>query len=262
MRALEINIHPVKSTRPLSLDSAEVEPWGLAGDRRWMLVDGDGRSVTAREEHRMLTVRVRPTADGIAIEGGPTIARPTGPHVPARHSRHDLLGIPAGPEADAWFGQLLGRVDVRLVWCDDPTRRALNPDFSRTGDSTGYADGYPVVLATTGSLRQLNDWIVADGGTALPMVRYRPNVVVDSEEPFAEDHWKRIRIGAVEFRVAKLVDRCVMTTVDPDTLATGKEPVRTLARRRRWDGKTWFGVHLIPDTVGVIRVGDQVEVLS
>ncbi|GIG58021.1 molybdenum cofactor biosysynthesis protein [Longispora fulva] len=259
MRVLELNIHPVKSTRPVPVDRAEVALWGLVGDRRWMLVDGDGRSVTAREEHRLLTVRTVPVPDGVLIEGGPRLTEPAGDPVAVRHSRHELLGVPAGPEADDWFRRLLGRSDVRLVWCGDPAQRALNPDHSEPGDRTGFTDGYPVVLSTTGSLGQLNDWI---GGEPLPMVRFRPNVVVDSAEPFAEDHWKRIRIGAVDFRVAKLVDRCVMTTVDPETLVTGKEPIRTLARHRRWDGKTWFGVHLIPDAVGSVHVGDRVEILA
>ncbi|WP_412541114.1 MOSC domain-containing protein [Longispora sp. K20-0274] len=262
MRVLELNIHPVKSGRPFPVDTARVERWGLAGDRRWMLVDGDGRSVTAREEHRLLTVVATPVPDGVLIDGGPLLREPAGESVAVRHSRHELRGVPAGPEADAWFRRLLGRADVRLVWCAEPAQRALNPAYSEPDDRTGFVDGYPVVLSTTGSLDRLNAWIVADGGEPLPMVRFRPNVVVDSAEPFAEDDWKRIRIGAVEFRVAKLVDRCVMTTVDPETLAGGKEPIRTLARHRRWDGTTWFGIQLIPDAVGTVHVGDQVEILA
>ena len=54
-----------------------------------------------------------------------------------------------------------------------------------------------------------------------------------------------------------------MTTINPDTAAKGKEPIATLARHRRWDGKTWFGVNLVPDSHGVgLRVGDDVEILD
>lgn len=94
------------------------------------------------------------------------------------------------------------------------------------------------------------------------MLRFRPNVVIDGEAPFAEDSWPRVRIGEVEFRTAEVCDRCVMTTIDPETLATGKEPVRTLARYRHWDGKTWFGTRLVPLGEGELRVGDEVVPLG
>jgi uncharacterized protein YcbX len=95
------------------------------------------------------------------------------------------------------------------------------------------------------------------------MTRFRPNVVVSGTTPFAEDGWRRIRIGAAEFRAVKGCDRCVMTMTDPDTAARGKEPIATLARHRQWDGATWFGMNLVPDTPGVtISLGDPVEVLE
>lgn len=97
------------------------------------------------------------------------------------------------------------------------------------------------------------------------MTRFGPNVVVAGADPFAEDDWRAIRIGGVTFRVAKGCGRCVLTTVDPRTAATGKEPLATLARHRRWDGNVWFGVNLIPDSpraADVIRRGDPVEILS
>jgi hypothetical protein len=95
------------------------------------------------------------------------------------------------------------------------------------------------------------------------MIRFRPNLVVSGGPAWAEDDWRRVRIGDAVFRMAKRCARCVFTTVDPDTAQRGKEPLRTLARHRRWDGKTWFGVNLIPDNPDVtVRVGDPVEVLE
>ena len=94
----------------------------------------------------------------------------------------------------------------------------------------------------------------------LPMTRFRPNLVVDGDEPFAEDRWTRVRVGEVTFRVGKPVGRCVITTIDPQTLERGHEPIRTLARHRRTpDGKTLFAVHLVPETSGTLRVGDPVS---
>jgi uncharacterized protein YcbX len=101
------------------------------------------------------------------------------------------------------------------------------------------------------------------------MRRFRPSVVVSGAPAWAEDGWRRLRIGAVTFRSVKGCDRCVLTTVDPDTAAKGHEPLFALARHRRWDGKVWFGVNLIPDLTpgapppgALIRPGDPIEVLE
>jgi uncharacterized protein len=157
---------------------------------------------------------------------------------------------------------------VRLVYLDDPMRRRPNPAYSREGDRVSFADGYPLLLTGEGSLRELNDLIAAGPLAAegpLPMRRFRPNVVVAGAPPWAEDGWRLLRIGDVVFRAVKGCDRCVLTTIDPDTAVKGKEPIATLARCRRWDGKVWFGVNLIPDSpgrTGAIRVGDPVQVLE
>ena len=164
-----------------------------------------------------------------------------------------------------WFAKIVGE-PVRLVYLDDPTRRAPNPHFSKDTDRVSFADAYPLLLATEESLDSVNDLIAvgpnADEGP-LPMARFRPNVVVRGAPAWAEDGWRRLRIGDAVFRAVKGCDRCVMTLVDPDTATKGKEPIATLARHRKWDGKVWFAMNLIPDTPGVtINVGDEVEILE
>ena len=271
-----IAVHPVKSTAIRPLTRARVEPWGLSGDRRWMVVDASGALVTARELHGLFRVvaDTPATAPGLATplrlsaEGHDDldVMEPGSELAPVSLHRHALLARPA-PEASRWLAQVLGRDDLTLVWCDDPARRQLNPAYSRTGDHTAFADGYPVTLATLDSLARLNDWIVDEAvlrgeepAPPLPIERFRPNLVVSGTEPFAEDHWQRIRIGDVVLRKAKDIDRCVMTTISRGSLTTGKEPIRTLARHRRWDGNTWFGIQLIPETTGTIALGDPVAV--
>jgi uncharacterized protein len=274
----DLGVHPVKSTAIRPLTHAEVLPRGLADDRSWVVVDRDGVVVTAREEHRLFAVTadtprtdpdverdLRLTAEGLAPLA---LDHPrTGDRVRVRLFSQELQGLPAGEEADAWVRAAVGRDDVRLVWCDDPTRRRLNPEFSRPGDHTAYADGYPVTLASEASLRRLNDWIVEEAlergeepPAPLPMARFRPNLVVDGDEPFAEDAWTGVTVGDVRLRLAKPTDRCVMTTIDLASLATGKEPVRTLARHRLVDHKTMFAISLVPETTGTVRVGDPVTV--
>jgi hypothetical protein len=97
------------------------------------------------------------------------------------------------------------------------------------------------------------------------MARFRPNVVVRGESAWAEDDWARIRIGPAVFRAVKACDRCVFTTIHPESGMKGREPLVTLARHRRWDGKIWFGMNLIPEIKGEnprLRIGDEVEVIE
>jgi uncharacterized protein YcbX len=176
-----------------------------------------------------------------------------------------LLATLADPAADAWFSELLG-VPSRLVYLDDPTRRATNPLFSLPTDRVSFADGYPLLLASSGSLDDLNAHIAygprPEEGP-VPMIRFRPNLVVDGPEPWVEDGWRRIRIGDAVFRAVKGCARCAIPMTNPQTLARTLEPTTTLARIRRFDGNVWFGMNLVPDNPGVeISVGDEVEVLE
>lgn len=265
-----IHRFPVKSCRGESVASAVVEPWGLAGDRRWMLVDEAGSALTAREANGLVLIHPELTADGLVVTAPdlPTLAVPTPDpraQTPVDLWKSELTAAQAGAEADAWFSKALGRT-ARLVYLDDPTRRPTSIAFSEPDDRVSFADGFPLLLATEASLAALNDVIVerSEGAhSPLPMTRFRPNVVIAGAEAWAEDDWRRIRIGVAVFRAVKGCARCVMTTIDPDTAVREKEPIASLARIRRWDGATWFGVNLVPDTADVtIRVGDEVEVLD
>ncbi|MFI7614812.1 MOSC domain-containing protein [Nonomuraea terrae] len=271
MKLASISLYPVKSAAGHDVPEAEVQPWGLAGDRRHLITDAGGEILTAREEPRLLACV--PVLDGEML----TL---TGPHAePLRvvpgtaHSTVDVWGDPVrltdcGDEAAAWLSALAGR-PVRLQWLDDPTRRPVDPAYGRPDDRVSLADAYPLLLTSTASLDRLRDWIAEtalergeEPPEPLPMRRFRPNVVVEgAAEPFAEDEWKRVRIGEVVFRVTKGCDRCVLTTVDTATYTKGKEPIRTLSRHRKWDGKVWFGINLIPDGPGRITQGDPVVVL-
>ena len=277
MRLVQLNVHPLKSGAIRPVRSTTVLPRGLADDRSWMLVDGDGRVVSAREVHRLFHV----VADTPSTDPSVTAALrlrapghadlvldvPRAAPVDVRLVSLHLQARPAGADADARVRSVLGRDDLRLVWCHEPERRTLQPGFSQPGDHATFPDSFPVTIASLASMQRLNDWILEralelgeEPPEPLPVERFRANLVVDGDEPFAEDTWTRVVVGDVGFRIGKPVGRCVMATLDPCTLETAKEPTRTLARHRRFDGgKTLFAVHLVPETTGRISVGDEVR---
>lgn len=163
-----------------------------------------------------------------------------------------------GDEAAAWFSDWLG-ASVRLVHFADGYMRKLDPRYAvNADDHTGFADGYPILIISAESLRELNSRLERP----LPMNRFRPNLVVKGCRPFEEDVWKQIRIGGVELAIVKPCPRCVVTTIDQETLAEGKEPLRTLHKFRQQAGGAMFGQNTIPLNEGRIRAGDEAVILS
>ncbi|MCW4602894.1 MOSC domain-containing protein [Janibacter indicus] len=280
MQVTSVRVYPVKSLAGMEVDSARVEPWGLEGDRRWGLVDPAGEKVTAREESALLGMRAEQVdEETIRIHSGEEsilVDVPLGlPPIPVSHSRQGFAA-PADQDVSEWISERVGR-PLRLVWQEDPrVRRVSGAHGGLEGDTLSLADAGPLLLTSQASLAQLQVWVdevAAELGGAqsagartedgvavgpLDMLRFRPNVVIDGDEPFAEDAWPTVRVGEVEYRTAEVCDRCVMATIDPVTLTTGPEPTRTLSRHRKWDGKTWFGTRLVPLGPGELRVGDEV----
>lgn len=262
-----MSVYPLKSSSGIGVERADVGPAGLVDDRRWAVVDSAGEIVTAREKNRLLQVVA--TVEGSALVlSAPGGASPCRVPVPAGGRCVDVAvsrmpqAIDAGPAAATWLSAILGQA-VRLVWQEDPRARTVSAQHGGLeGDHLNLADAGPVLLTTTASLDRLNSWIgERDPSAHIAMERFRPNIVVEgSPAAFVEDRWRRIRIGNLEYRYAEICDRCVIPMIDPVTLVHGKEPIRTLAQHRRWDGATWFGVRMVPLGAGTVRVGDEVTV--
>lgn len=267
MRVTALSVYPVKSLEGVSLEAAAVEPRGLRGDRRWGLVEPDGTQLTAREERALLALRAVPIGEGsvriLDREGGAITVEPPreAAPIPVGH-RGQGAARPCGAEVDLWLSAWVGR-QVRLVWQDDESRRPVRPDRGgETGDTLSLADAGPVLLTSDASLSRLNEWLAEGGSEPLGHDRFRPNVVIDGAAPFAEDQWDVVTVGQTAFRTTMVCDRCVMTTIDRHSLETTREPIRTLARHRGWDGATWFGTRLTPVLPlrpdALLRVGDPV----
>ncbi|GIJ06947.1 MOSC domain-containing protein [Micromonospora andamanensis] len=269
MRLSGITTYPVKGCHGLVHDEADVRQWGLAEDRRWMLVDAEGVGVTQREVTSLVRVHARPRPGGLLLsaDGHPDLLVPEPTDVtamPVRTFRRRVLrvdALPAGPAADAWFGAVLDR-SVRLVRLARPARHIRREDKEYDpGDQVSFADAYPVLLTSTASLAALGDWLVAGGQQPVPMTRFRPNLVVDGASAWAEDDWvgRGLRIGGVRFRAAGPSARCLVVTTDQETGVRGREPLRTLARHRNIDRKLLFGLNLVPLEAGRVKLGDPVE---
>ena len=262
MRLRALYRYPVKSLRGEEFHSLEVDARGFAGDRRWMVVDADGRFLTQRQQARMALVDTRIDTDGalhLAAPGMPPLSVVGGgtEQIMVRVWDDRVAAEPTGAEANAWLSEFIGQ-PCRLVRMPGATRRAVDPDYATADDQVGFADGFPFLLISQASLDDLNVRLEQP----VPMLRFRPNLVVSGCAPFAEDGWRRIRIGALEFRVAKPCSRCVIPTIDYATGVRGREPLQTLMTYRRRDNKVYFGQNLIHDGPGRLERDMPVEVLA
>jgi uncharacterized protein YcbX len=264
--------YPIKACRGFELDETDVERMGLADDRRMMVVTPEGGFLTQREHPSLALVTPTISGEELTLSAPNTnsltvLIQKSGPTRPVDIWRNKgVQAVDQGELAAEWFSDWLG-TSVRLVHIAEGfIRRVSEKHAVNKDDHTAFADGYPILLASEESLADLN----ARLETPVPMNRFRPNVVVKGCKPFAEDTWTRIRIGeagaeqgrSVELAIVKPCARCVVTTIDKETLAKSKEPLKTLASYRKWNGGAMFGQNVIPLNEGRLRLGMSVEILS
>lgn len=249
-------IYPVKSCAGVPLHTARAEPRGLTGDRRWALVGPRGRLLTQRDLPRMRVIE--PVWDGtlraLRAPGLPELplpAVPLGPYVPATLWGEAIGGQSVSPDAPAWLHAFLGVPCDLVALPEDAARWQEGKPFRAP---LGYADGNPYHLISTASLATL-------GSATRSPLDFRPNFVIEGALPFAEDGWRRVRIGPAGFQVVESCARCAIVNVDPVGHMTA-EPLRTLARQRRQGRVVLFGQHLILEGAAGLdmHVGDSVNV--
>lgn len=257
-----INVYPVKSVAGVSMSSAWVEKQGLMFDRRFMLAKADGAMVTGRKYPHMVQVKSVLCSDGLLFTA------PNRPTLRIRYSQFKMQPTPVTvwgdtfnayttlDEADDWFSEVVG-CRVALVFSGEQSQRVRE----KLGHNVSFADGYPLLIISEGSLAELNK----RSSDIHSMDQFRANLIASDLEPFAEDGWKRIRIGEVEFEAVKPCERCILTTVDIETGAfkANKEPLKTLSEfRANQFGGVFFGQNLVAKNEGMIRASDPIEVLE
>ncbi len=267
MRVHSLHIYPVKSARGIDLTTAQIKPRGLAGDRRFMLVDRDGNFITQRQFPKLALLCTKQMDGGISLSwpgqdwiNTPYPANPARKQVTVWRSTVDAACM-SGAINTALSGWL--NHGVILVFMDKSAQRLTRTKWTQTPSPVSFADGYPILITNTASLTALNKHIINSGGDAITMDRFRPNIVIDCDTPWAEDNWKTLYIGDVVLDLVKPCARCIMTSIDQKTGA--RNPKTALSALKHLNPSTdpnnpgvLFGWNAIVRNQGIIHNVDSV----
>ncbi|MCW8960257.1 MAG: MOSC domain-containing protein [Ignavibacteriaceae bacterium] len=257
----EINIYPLKSLAGINLQSSEVEERGLKYDRRWVLVNESNSFFTQREFPEMALIKVDVEDTGLKIHHKTKIVEPLFIPFEFEDSKKDEViiwndTVPGefyNDQIDGWFSDILD-TKCRLVKMPESTRRVVDKTYAKN-KLVSFADGYPFLIIGQSSLDDLNSRMEIQ----LPMNRFRPNFVFTGGNPYEEDKWKKFKIGDVKFHAVKPCARCVITTTDQETAERAHEPLLTLSKYRKIENKVMFGMNLVCESTGEIKIGDKIE---
>ena len=275
----ELCIYPIKSCQGIKLQTAAVTAKGLRWDREMMIVSHKGKFLTQRQFPQLAKVKVALSDEHISLSTvddslEPIDFTPTleGVTKEVEIWRDNTTAVDQGDLVANWFQRLLEldeSKECRLVRQSPQYQRAVSRKLDANAPNiVSFADGYPCLLTTTASLQELNRRIRETYQEAAPVVSmdsFRSNIVVETSEAFAEDHWKTLQIGALKFGVVKPCSRCIVTTIDQKKGDRNKlkEPLRTLGTfRQLGEQGVMFGENMIPYREGTISVGDRLEILE
>jgi uncharacterized protein len=262
----ELYIYPVKSLGGIKISSTELTDRGFKYDRRWMLVDMDNRFLTQRELPLMALLQTEITDAGLKVN------RKNNPSdyilIPFTCSSADRItvnvwddfcdAIPLSDEFNKWFSEAI-RLSCRLVYMPDDSLRKVDRRYAvRQDNVTSFSDAYPVLMISEESLADLNNRM----DDALPINRFRPNIVIKGCTPFEEDTMRHFKINGIDFYGVKLCARCVLTTINQDTAESKKEPLKTMYTYRARNNNVYFGQNVLYHGKGAIRIGDEITVIE
>ena len=265
-----LNFFPVKGGRGIALEHMGLEPRGPVGDRRWLITDETGKFITQRDCGALARLVATPVDAGLRLEF-PGAADEMVPF-PAGDERakvtiwgDEVDAAAASEKGNTWLTDAIGR-PVRLYYMDDAAERLTSGKWGAAAP-VSFADGYPLLVTTTASLVALNEVLIAEGGDAVGMERFRPNIVIDGADPWAEDYWGAINIGGLVIDLQKPCTRCTVPNIDQATgETTGRDPLRTLSRIRRSAHPdvpgALFGWNGLVRAAGDISCGDEVTVVE
>lgn len=267
----ELNVYPIKSCAAHRVQTAVATELGFQGDRIATVTDSQGICCTARNPDHAKLFKITPTYNAstqellLGVHDRSILASihvDTTKSASAAKVKHNVapgyLSLQDyGDAVSAWLTKETGITGARLTVIGPSYKRnvLVNPeqgDAVPTGKThVSLADEAPFLLTNEKSLVDLNRRLKARNQEAVDMRRFRPSIVVKgaSVTAWEEDSWKKIRIGPrLEFFVWQRCGRCIMTTIDPDSLDRCGEPLATLSTfRERSHGMRNFGMHMVPD---------------
>lgn len=271
-------IYPVKGLRGVAVERARITPFGLAGDRRYMLVDASGRFISQRR----FPILARFEVDLVSSAGGssndelkggesfvriqfekagvtviPLEPKPSGIEpVPVTIWNDTVQARAVSNEVDAFLSDILGEM-VRLVWMPELADRVADPDFAPPGERVSFADGFPLLVLGSASIEELNTRLESP----IPINRFRANVIVGGSAPWQEDTWTLVESAEARLTLVKQCARCVVITTDQETGERSKEPTATLATYRVVDGKVMVGMNALAHPLDAhLHLGEALKV--
>jgi uncharacterized protein YcbX len=255
MKLIQIFVYPIKGLAGISLDSAIVETEGLQHDRRYMLIDENGKFISQREHAILCKFKTSLSEESIVVEYADDNL-----NIPLDDIEEDtcavqvwdsnLLAYEVSKASSEWFSSKLDQ-EVRLVKMGELSTRIKDFKKAPFSSNVSFADGYPFLVLGTASMQELND---RTGGT-FEVERFRPNMVVETSVAHEEDVWGDFKFGSAVFRTIKRCARCIVPTIDPETAKKGKEPIATLSQYRKEGNLIYFGSNVIAAKLGKIKVG-------
>jgi hypothetical protein len=254
-------VYPIKSCQGIRLQQAILDTRGIEYDRRWMLVDERGRFLSQRELPQMALIACCFADDRLVVSCGGhgelsiPLQQSTGRRVTVGIWNDQCNASEVSPESNRWFSDVLDR-PVRLVYLPDDELRQVDLDYAQHGDGVGFADGFPLLILSLDSVRQLGVKL----GERIDIARFRPNLVVDGCAAHAEDGWSSLSVDGIRIRIAKPCSRCAIPGLDPASAKRHPTLLRTLAGYRRRDGKVYFGQNALHLGAGIITTGQAIGI--
>ena len=262
MKLEQIWIYPIKSLPGIRVQNGYAGIRGLNGDRRYMLCDRNGKFISLREHKELYEFRVIKSGNDFEISHpshNQVLILSAQPDSAGRQLEVSIwddkvTGTEPFPDASSWFSEILA-TECRLIYMPEDSQRLVSRKWRSGNDLVSFADGYPYLVVSKASLQDIS----SSAGIEADPRRFRPNLVVTGAEPYAEFLWGSFQVGQAKFHGLKPCERCVVTTIDPDTLEKGNEPLLSLSRQKT-DGRLVFGMHAAVASEGMISTGDKVVV--
>jgi uncharacterized protein YcbX len=254
----EIYIYPIKSLAGISCENAFAEEMGFENDRRWMLIDADNLFITQRE-HRILSQFYPQISDGkISITFQDHKHEfSTDEHIdnPIKVAVWDDQSevVEVNQSTSKWFSDRLG-FECKLVKIIKSGDRKHESSRLKETFNVSLADGYPYLMIGAKSLDFLNEKL----NEKITILRFRPNIVISSQNAHEEDDFDTFKIGEVDFKNIKPCGRCIMVNNDPENGKLKKEPLKTLSKYRAVNNSVLFGTNIVSLNNGIISIGDEV----